>query len=184
MSVLVPGFESPLAAQSCFRAVLAAFSSPGAEMALPVVEAPPGLSPAAASVLLTLADAATNVALPEDAAEWLAFHAGAKVVPVDVADFCATSVRPALASLRQGTDEAPEEGATLILDVPGFAEGRRFRLAGPGLRVPLQRVLPLDEFFAPEWQVQTARAPRGVDVLLCAGHSVLALPRSLRIEEV
>lgn len=187
MDELTPGFDSPLAAQACFRAILLAFSRPGRIVTLPGAVAPPaGLSPAAASVLLTLADAATGVALPEAAAarDWLAFHTGAPSVPVGEATFCATAARPGLADLRQGGDEAPEDGATLLLDVDDLEAGRVFLLSGPGLEAPMQATLPLDAGFAGEWHAQVLRAPCGVDLLLCAGARVIALPRSLTIEEV
>ena len=187
MTRLEPGFASPLAAQACFRALLTAFGTPGRIVALPcVVEPPAGLSPAAAAVLLTLADPATGVALPAQAAarDWLAFHTGApRAAPADAA-FCVAAERPDLASLRQGSEEVPEDGATLILDVPALDAGRRCRLAGPGLAAPVMVDLPVDGAFVSEWRAQMRRAPCGIDVLLCAGHRVMALPRSLSIEEI
>jgi alpha-D-ribose 1-methylphosphonate 5-triphosphate synthase subunit PhnH len=180
---LTPGFASPLQAQSCFRAVLAAFATPGTAVTLPVaLTPPPGLSPAAAAVLLTLADAQTSVALPDSARNWLTFHTGARLAAPAQADFVAAAARPPLATLRQGSDISPEDGATLILDLPSFA-GASYRLSGPGLREPVRVTLPLNGAFLPEWRAQTRSAPRGVDILICVDTAVLALPRSLHIEE-
>ncbi|MGE4481526.1 phosphonate C-P lyase system protein PhnH [Acidocella sp.] len=187
MRDLSPGFGSPLEAQACFRAVLSAFSRPGHRVALPVppAVAPPGLSRACAALLLTLADAQTRVALDEahPARDWLVFHSGARLTGARDADFHVSATRPALATLRQGSDEVPEDGATLILDLPAFAPGRAMRLSGPGLKEETTTALPLDDGFVQEWRVQSRAAPRGVDVVLCAGMEMVALPRSLRIEE-
>ncbi len=187
MNDLSPGFTSSLDAQACFRALLSAFSTPGSIVTLPVpLTPPPGLSPACAAVLLTLADAQTKVALPEasPARDWLIFHTGAPLVEDGEADLCVATRRPPLTALRQGTDETPEDGATLILDLPDLESGaRQLRLSGPGLKEPVTVALPLDTQFLTEWQAQTRIAPRGVDILLCAGEKILALPRSLQIEE-
>jgi len=42
--------------------------------------------------------------------------------------------------------------------------------------------LPAD--FAARWAANHALFPRGVDVILCAGTSVAALPRSVTVEAV
>lgn len=186
MNDLSPGFASALDVQACFRALLTAFSTPGSIVALPVPLTPPaGLSGACAALLLTLTDAQTNVALPElsPARDWLLFHSGPNLVQAVDAEFCVATQRPPLSSLRQGSDEAPEDGATLILDLPRLTGERSFRLSGPGLKEPVSVAMNLDAHFIAEWQAQCRTAPRGVDVLLCAGNEVLALPRSLHIEE-
>ena len=58
-------------------------------------------------------------------------------------------------------------------------------LAGPGLRVPA--VLAVDGLpagFASAWQENHALFPRGIDIVLCAGTSLAALPRSVALQEV
>lgn len=187
MNDLSPGFSSSLDSQACFRTLLEAYSTPGRIIGLPVPLTPPmGLSPACAALLLTLADAQTKISLGDEhpAQDWLVFHTGALLATQEGADFTIATTRPALRLLPQGTDEAPEGGATLILDLPSLDEGQRFRLEGPGLRAPVEQTLPLDAGFVAEWQAQRFTAPRGVDLLLCAGTRMLALPRSLKIEEV
>ena len=41
--------------------------------------------------------------------------------------------------------------------------------------------LPLDADFIAEWRAQSRTAPRGVDIILCAGTTIIGLPRSLTI---
>jgi len=185
MNTLTPGFATPLQAQACFRAVLKAMSFPGAPVELPgVAEPPAALSPAAAAILLTLADTMVTVSLPPGAegADWLAFHTGAKTAPAADADFVVARARPALSTLRLGTYDEPEMGATLILDVPDLDAGPRFRLTGPGIAHETLRRLPLDDQFLPEWRALAAKTPLGVDILLCAGTTLIGLPRSLTME--
>lgn len=185
MNDLTPGFTSAFEAQSCFRAILDAFSTPGHPVPLPVCLAPPpGLSAACASVLLTLADTHTKVALPKDspAQNWLTFHTGAPAAETAIADFCVATSPPPLACLLQGTDAEPENSATLILEVEQFS-GSAFKLSGPGLKDTATVSLPLNASFLADWHSQASRAPLGVDIILCAGNQILALPRSLHIME-
>lgn len=186
MSLSSPGFKSPAAAQSCFRGVLGALSVPGTVVTLAsTFTPPPPLSPAAAAILLTLADSSTAVSLPEGVSgDWLTFHAGARLSGPASADFVVTYTRPALTTLRQGSDDAPEDSATLILEVPSLDAGAQYRLTGPGIETETRIQLPLDENFAAEWRAQSRQAPRGVDVILCSGTKIIGLPRSLTIEEL
>ncbi|SIQ10776.1 MULTISPECIES: phosphonate C-P lyase system protein PhnH [Acidiphilium] len=180
---LTPGFADAHESQRCFRAILQAISRPGRIVGLDVTLEPPApLSPAAAACLLTLTDAMTSVALPESAAPWLVFHTGARLAPPAEADFTVSPGRPRLAGLPRGTDEAPERGATLIADVQSLDTGRDVRLSGPGIATPITVHLPLDADFIHQWRDQHERAPCGVDVILCAGHRLIGLPRSLMIE--
>jgi alpha-D-ribose 1-methylphosphonate 5-triphosphate synthase subunit PhnH len=183
MTDLTPGFTDPHAAQRCFRAILDAMSHPGRIVTLDIALDPPeSLSPAAAACLLTLTDGMTRVAVPDSAAPWLIFHTGARMAAPADADFTVAHHVPSLADLPAGTDEAPEDGATLIIDLPALEAGHPVRLAGPGLEGALSTTLPLDPIFIAQWRLQSERAPRGVDLILCAGHRLLALPRSITIE--
>ena len=185
-----PGFADPATdAQSCFRAVLDAMSRPGTITSAGAGLRPPApLDPATAAVLLTLADADTPLWLDpaaEIAADWAAFHCGApRAGSIGEAAFACALTMPALSSLHPGTDLAPEESATLILQVPALGRGTPFRLSGPGLRAPaLLRVEGLPDGFAAQWAANHALYPCGVDLVLCAGEGLCALPRSVRIEE-
>jgi len=185
-----PGFPDPvLDAQGCFRAVLEAMSRPGRVQRLAApLEPPAPLAPATAAVLLTLVDAETPL-FSDAGAEveaWARFHCGCPMAPeAGAAPFVlATGAPPPLASLCAGTEEEPEGGATLIWQVDGLEEGAGWRLAGPGIAEEHRlRVSGAPGDFLAQWATQRRRFPRGVDVILCAGDRIAALPRTTRIEE-
>jgi alpha-D-ribose 1-methylphosphonate 5-triphosphate synthase subunit PhnH len=149
---------------------------------------PAPLGAAAAGALLTLVDAETRLYLGDGfgpARDWIAFHCGAPIAesPGD-ADFVLVDALPDLGALNSGIDDAPEDGSTVILMVAGFAAGGSFEIAGPGLRVPeIVTVDGLPAEFAAVWADNHARYPCGVDLILCSGDDIVALPRSLRIIE-
>ena len=185
-----PGFADPVAeAQACFRAVLGAMSNPGRLHACDGgLRPPPPLGVAAAAVLLTLVDADTPLWLDpaaRAAADWIVFHCGARLVatPRDAAFAFARSI-PTLGHFSLGTHEAPETAAMVIVQVAALGAGRAYRLSGPGLASPsLLKVEGLPPGFAREWGENRACFPRGVDLLLCAGSTLSALPRSVAVEE-
>lgn len=183
------GFADPvLGAQAAFRAVLDAMARPGRVHRLPAPDAPPGLAPAAAALLLTLADADTPLWTDAgaEALGWIAFHCGAPLVatPGAAAFLLATGAMPPLAALAAGSDDAPQEGATLIQQVAGLAPGEGWALTGPGIaREHRLRVEGLPPDFLAQWAANAARFPRGVDLLLCAGDRVAAFPRTVTIRE-
>ncbi len=182
---LSPGFADPVAnAQTCFRAVLDAMARPGRVLSVAGVPAPAPLCDAAAAVLLTLVDHETPLWLDPDAAaarSWIAFHTGASF---DGSAFVLALSLPDLAGLPNGTDEMPETSATVILQVAALGSGRRFILEGPGLRRPTELLVDgLPAGFVSLWQRNHALFPRGVDLILCAGRDLAALPRSVTVSE-
>ena len=188
MDLLLPGFADPVGgAQRCFRAVLAAMARPGSlHQAGADLAAPALLDPATAAVLLSLVDADTPLWLAPDltaAADWVAFHCGAPISPaIGGAVFAVATTLPDLAALAAGTDAGPEESATLILQVAALGAGRRLTLAGPGLQHPAALAVDgLPDGFVAAWAANHARYPRGVDIILCAGTAIAALPRSVQI---
>ena len=189
MTLEKPGFIDPVAeAQACFRLVLRTMSSPGQIVTLATDVATPPLAPATAAVLLTLVDAEVSLWLDEplaDSWDWLAFHAGVvRAADIGTAAFLCTTALPPLADVFAGTDAAPETGATIILQVPALDGGPKLTLYGPGLETPIviaPQGLPAD--FIAQWEQNHRLFPRGVDLLLCAGSSFCALPRSVRIGE-
>lgn len=180
------GFADPvLDAQAAFRAVLEAMSRPGTvqDIVTPP-EVPPGLSPAAAAVLLTLVDATTplRLAAGAEAAAWLRFHGGCPLVSKGAAYVLDPTA--ALLDLDAGTEQEPERGATLILEVADLTAGSGWRLTGPGIRDTHRlAVAGAPSGFVADWAQNRARFPRGVDVILCAGTRIAALPRSVTIED-
>ena len=184
------GFADPvMEAQACFRAVLDAMARPGQVHDAGAAVTPPApLAPATAAVLLTLVDQETPLWLDAAAAaasDWIAFHCGTRGVADPAA--CAFAVAlsmPALARLPAGSHETPERAATLILQVRAIGRGSRYRLFGPGLREPaLLQVDGLPPDFAASWQHNHAQFPCGIDVILCAGTRLAALPRSVTVTE-
>jgi len=181
---MTPGFANPvLDAQASFRAVLDAMARPGTVHALHG-PADAGLDPATAAVLLTLCDPETPVCLQfGDAAtkQWLRFHCGAPLVDVGLAQFVVTETLnwDAAAS---GTDDEPEGGATIILQVAALHGGPALTLSGPGIAGKATlAVAGLPGQFVAQWAQNHARYPRGVDLILCAGAHVAALPRSVTV---
>jgi alpha-D-ribose 1-methylphosphonate 5-triphosphate synthase subunit PhnH len=190
MIALSPAFADPvLDAQAAFRAVLDAMSRPGRVLAAGSALRPPApMMPAAAAVLLALTDADTPLwsDAGADVEAWLRFHCGAPVVamPGDAAFVFASATPPMLDSLRAGTEEKPQQGATLVLQVDALEAGRGWRLTGPGIEHEHRlAVHGAPAGFLAAWAANRARFPRGVDVVLCAGDRLAALPRSVTIEE-
>lgn len=190
-TLTLPGFAEPVAdAQTTFRAVLDAMARPGTLHHVGADLSPPApLDPATAAVLLTLVDNETPLWLDEPAAEareWLAFHCGAVTTEGPAqAEFALALTLPELATFSPGTDEAPDSSTTLIVQLAELGNGTRYRLAGPGLREPiLLAATGLPANFAAIWQSNHRLFPRGIDLVLCAGTTVAALPRSVSIEKV
>jgi alpha-D-ribose 1-methylphosphonate 5-triphosphate synthase subunit PhnH len=187
--MIAAGFPNPvLDSQRCFRSVLEAMARPGRVFRVEAALTPPApLGLAAGAVLLTLADADTPVWLDApEAAEWLRFHAGCPLVAEPgAAQFAlACGAMPPLAVLAQGSEEDPQLSATLLVQVAALRPGEGWRLSGPGIehehRLAVEG-LPAD--FLTQWAANRARFPRGVDVVLCAGDALAALPRTVAIAE-
>ena len=189
MSLDHPGFADPvLDSQACFRAVLDAMARPGTVHTVGApVSPPPPLDRAMAAALLTLVDAETPVWLDDmagGAAEWIAFHCGAPRVACGEAMFGVALGAVGLGGFHAGSDEGPETGATLILQVAGLGRGTAYRLSGPGLAAPaVLRVEGLAAGFVAEWRANHGLFPRGIDLVLCAGDALAAFPRTLTVEE-
>ena len=204
------GFADPThGAQQTFRVLLEAMSLPGRLHALPG-SAIDGLAPAQAdlappvgigmaAVLLTLLDAETPVllagAMASDTVKaWIRFHTSARpATMVDAPALAAAEARDVTPALWQrlalGSDEAPQDGATLIVEVDALSDGDAdtpdgiaLVLHGPGIestRALVVQGLP-DAFW--QWRQALATAmPRGVDLVLIHGRRVAAIPRSTRL---
>jgi alpha-D-ribose 1-methylphosphonate 5-triphosphate synthase subunit PhnH len=119
------------------------------------------------------------------AQDWLTFHCGAVIVDqAGEAEFGLALALPDFALFSAGTHEAPESSATLVLQIEALGDGKSYRLMGPGLREPaLLRATGLPADFLAVWQRNHALFPRGIDIVLCSGTTLAALPRSVTIEE-
>lgn len=177
-------------AQAVFRAVLDALSRPGRLQTLDAsdgLQAPAPLSRGLTALLLTLLDAETSLhlegPLASDAAWMYArFHTGVQPTGREAADFVAVRAADAhFDLLRLGTDEAPQHGATLIVDTHTLA-GSSLVLSGPGIE-HTQRIglCGLSEAFWQQRIAQERHFPRGVDLLIVCGSQLIAVPRSTRI---
>ena len=186
------GFIDPvLGAQRCFRAILSAMSEPGTVHDLGErIEAPRGVTAAAALVLLALADQETPVwltpALRTVAAPFIRFHCGAAIVeaPADArfALLDGVAIEPGLMAFDAGDDRYPDRSATLIIQCAALHGGQPVSLSGPGINCRRQ-VAPagLHAAFWREAAANADRYPLGIDLILAAGASLLAIPRSTRI---
>jgi len=195
-TTIAPGFDDPvLRSQATFRALLDALAEPGSERTVAgIAAAPAPLGPVAAAVIATLADFETTVwrdaplRTPEIEA-WLAFHTGAPAtLAADRAVFALlgdAEAAPDFADFALGSDVDPSTSTTLILAVAGFAEGRRYRLAGPGIDGAREVAIagaPAD--LAARLAVNRTLFPCGVDLILAGPTSVIGLPRTTRLEEI
>ena len=186
---LTAGFADPVGdAQQCFRTVLDAMSRPGRIGTVAGVVPPAPLCVASAAVLLTLIDHETALWLDQsasDARPWIAFHCGSPLAedPGDAA-FALSLGLPDLARFAAGTHEGPETSATIIVQLPALAGGVALRLRGPGLKdsaILAPMGLKLD--FPAIWRRNRALFPAGIDLILCAGNDLAALPRTVSVEE-
>ena len=209
LSEITQGFADPVhGAQQTFRCVLDAMSRPGRIFKLPLSSLD-GLEPlpakagarsmdmATTAVLLALLDGETSIrlhgSLASDAALLgLQFHTGVRgAMPGEAGAFeawRASEMPPRVwSALERGSDEVPQRGATLIVEVAGLGEAVAgaeplLSLTGPGIEST--RALAVAGVPASFWRERIALEPmfpRGIDLLLVHGTRVAALPRSTRI---
>jgi len=187
------GFAEPvLQSQRTFRSVLDAVAHPGRVVDIDDrIEPPRPLHAAAAAIALTLVDFETPLwldgSVAADARDWLRFHTGAVIVDRPAAAAFALVADPArlpvLHSFARGSDERPEHSATLIIQVDGLRSHEGYRLTGPGIAGEARLgVAGMPEAFWDALSENHAQFPRGVDVLLTAGASLAALPRTTRVD--
>ena len=191
---LPPGFvDKVLSAQSTFRSVMDAMARPGSvRRIVPGAGTPDRMMRGTAAIALTLFDHDTPLWLDARMAEslelvkWLKFHTGAPVVQdSSIASFALISDGGALPSLERfalGTNEYPDRSTTVILQVESLDSGRSFELRGPGIDgvATLQAsIRPFDLF--ERLQFNEALFPRGIDLVLVADDSVVAIPRTTRV---
>lgn len=187
----VAGFADPVTdSQVVFRAVLTAMSEPGRIVTLERLPHPPaGLSPAAAAVLLALADFETPLwlaARDDAAAAYLRFETGAPLIadPRHAAfAYVARSVPlPPFDTFAQGQPEYPDRSTTLVVDIAGLSDERGFTLSGPGIAATARlSATPLPSDFPRRMAENRARFPLGLDLVLSAGDRIACLPRSVTI---
>jgi alpha-D-ribose 1-methylphosphonate 5-triphosphate synthase subunit PhnH len=182
---LTGGFtDAPRDAARAFRAALGALARPGTVLPIAGAVPPAPLSPAAGTLLLTLADGTTPVHLApshdtDALRSWIAFHIGAPLVTAEAAVFAVGSweaLQP-LDRFAIGTPEYPDRAATLIVEVEELAPANA-RLTGPGIRDAATLRIPAIAAF----QANRQLFPLGFDVFLTCGGTLAGLPRSTRVE--
>jgi len=187
------GFADPVFdSQRVFRRVLDAMSEPGRVI---TVEAPPPgpvpLQPATVAIALALLDLETPLWLdgasrtPETVA-YLRFHCGCPIVDepgrAGFAIIADPDQMPQLDAFDAGTDEDPDRSATVIVQAGTLGAGRGTRLSGPGIAQDAWLdAAGLPARFWEGLRTNHGRFPRGVDVVLTAGASLAALPRTTRV---
>lgn len=185
MNDLSGGFADPARdAAHAFRAIMQAMARPGTIHSLARHDAP-GLSPAAATVLLTLTDPTTPLHLAgaldrPDLRRWLAFHSGAPIAPADGAAFAIggwDDLQP-VSRFGIGVPSYPDRATTLIVETARLDHDGP-RLTGPGIRDCARLSLPEVAAF----QQNRALFPLGFDVILTCGARIAALPRSTIVED-
>jgi alpha-D-ribose 1-methylphosphonate 5-triphosphate synthase subunit PhnH len=201
LSNLGAGFtHEAFGSQAMFRVALEALSHPGRCMTVSHdAEVPQTGHPASAALLLALLDSDCTLWLSpslanSDAAAWLRFHTGCQLVNnAEQAMFAwvaAGDAMPALASFSQGSDNAPDQSATCVLDLPlldakaGSECGAvQWTLKGPGIQdVNHLAVDGLAADFLAQWSANHASFPRGVDLFLASAQQLVGLPRTTSIQ--
>ncbi len=194
-SAIQPAFDDAAReSQAVFRAVMDAMTRPGRILRLAAGFTPPApLNPAAAAILIALADFETSVWLDAElseqaaVADFMRFHTGAKLVAAPEAASFALIVdvagAPPLAAFAQGTPDYPDLSATIIFQVDRLTlDG--WTLAGPGIDGQTGfGASPLPEKFERQLAENRSRFPLGVDVIFAGHGEIAALPRSTRIVE-
>jgi alpha-D-ribose 1-methylphosphonate 5-triphosphate synthase subunit PhnH len=199
LAAMPPGFaDAGLASQAVFRSALQALARPGRSQP---VDAPDldeaasalELSPALAALMLTLLDAEVTLWLSPALdtpvlRTWLGFHTGVRrVAQPEEAGFLALRAEELDLALwlraQPGTDERPQDGATLLVDVIALDEGARLTLSGPGIQT--RQPLAVRGIAAEVWAARmaaTAAYPLGVELFLCHDRRFIGLPRSARLQ--
>ncbi len=175
--------DAPRDSAHAFRAVMEAMARPGRIVTVAGAMAPNPVSPAAATVLLTLCDPDTPLWLSGSydspaLRAWVAFHTGAPMATPETCRFALGTWSALLPVDRfaTGTPEYPDRSATLIVERPTLVnEGPA--LSGPGIRDLTRLDLPETDAF----RRNAARFPLGFDCVFTSGKRLAALPRSTRI---
>ncbi|MBL4831461.1 MAG: phosphonate C-P lyase system protein PhnH [Aliivibrio sp.] len=192
MNLVKPGFNNPIHdAQTIFRQVLEAISSPGSLQTFSDDFSFGCANSATTQLLLSLADSSTSVWLCEamkhdeeltqnlkfhvntplsDTANTACFAVAMQNKPLQLSDFC------------WGSAEYPETNTTLAIQVSGFDSGANLSLMGPG--IDGHRTVRVDgidsDLLQQIAQIQRSQ-PLGIDILFTCGTQLMALPRSTQV---
>lgn len=191
MLVTQPGLADPVhQSQAIFRTLLTALSEPGRVLSVDLPPVPAlTAGPAAIAALLSLADGDTPLWLDgqmDALAAYLRFHTGAPIATDPQAAQFALVVGGGhlpLSVFNAGSEDYPDQSATLIIEVAHLAEQGAFILRGPGM--PGHRSVDIQGLpakFATQWATNHALFPCGLDVILTCGQKLMGLPRTTHLE--
>jgi len=186
------GFIDPVQqSQQAFRVLLDAMARPGRVVSLGQEPGhPAGLAPALAAALLTLCDLDTTIWLgpgfnTAPVRDWLRFHTGAPLASASsqaAVVLLSAEQDIALDDFSFGTDEAPERGATLLIQVSALNGPAAMTWRGPGIKDA--QTMPVCGLPAAFWRQRAmlgSAFPRGLDIYLSDGADLVGLPRSTAI---
>lgn len=185
-------FDKPaIESAEAFRVILNAMARPGRISILGQQNHPAILLDSTWALLLTLADHAGSLFLPNEYAlppviSALQFQTGARIAgtPANAAFVLAAATHAVglLEACDMGSPEYPDRSATLIIQCEALlAEG--VVLSGPGIQNT--QSFGASGVSAAFWHALAARRqhyPRGTDVFFTAPGQIAAIPRSTRIE--
>jgi alpha-D-ribose 1-methylphosphonate 5-triphosphate synthase subunit PhnH len=190
-----PAFANPVHdAQRVFRSLMAAMARPGTVLRCAWPARDVGAMPAGlVSVALAMCDFDTRVWLDGPLSKdpgvrsFISFHTGARITEhCEETTFAFVSDGEALPRLDRfppGTPDYPDRSATLVVAVSEIREDGEWLLGGPGVRPGTRlHARPLPAGFLAWRATDHAAFPLGVDLVLIAGDSIVALPRSTAIQ--
>jgi alpha-D-ribose 1-methylphosphonate 5-triphosphate synthase subunit PhnH len=178
----VAAIWTPNAQQQNYRALLEAMSRPGKVKAI-LQETK---DQAYTAILATLLDAEVSLADPDgllDEETWPMLQAS-NAKPQEADYILCNGGKPPYFQPKLGSLPSPEESATIIIKVDSLSEGEMsLLLSGPGVDGTTRcSITGLDPDWICKREGWVAAFPLGVDLLLVDDTSVLALPRTTRVE--
>lgn len=192
--------------QHCFRQLLTALSEPGKLIALDRCSGFSSMHSAATQTLLTLTDNTTSLWLSNSLASQsalidnLRFHCGVSIEPSQQkASFAVIAERDLAefswreATFYAGNEEYPDSSTTVIVELNSLSlasaatTNQVLRLTGPGIKTQVEidrgsMPVSFTEFL--EQRQEHYAFPLGSDLLLVSGESLLAIPRTTKIEVI
>jgi alpha-D-ribose 1-methylphosphonate 5-triphosphate synthase subunit PhnH len=191
---LPAGFaDKVLSAQSTFRSVMDAMARPGSVQRIEAAAGvPAAMMRGTAAIALTLFDHDTPLWLDpsmsgtSEVTKWLKFHTGAPVIADS--SICSFALigdprsLPGLDRFAFGNNEYPDRSTTLILQVESLTQGPGIELRGPGIDgvAAMQAAIQPEDLFE-RLKINQTLFPRGIDVVLVADDSIVAIPRTTRL---
>jgi alpha-D-ribose 1-methylphosphonate 5-triphosphate synthase subunit PhnH len=184
--------DKVLSAQSTFRSVMDAMARPGMIQRIDApVGVPAPMMRGTAAIALTLFDHDTPVwldaamAATPDVGKWIKFHASAPlVVDSSVCSFALIGGIDRLPTLQRfalGSNDYPDRSTTLIVQVASLTQGSAFELRGPGIDGTAELRCRLAPDLLERLALNQALFPRGIDIVLVADDSIVAIPRTTRL---